>query len=145
MLQGGSHADARLRRAARQEAGGSEEESADESDADAAASPGSPDHDSADEEEALEAEKKRAQLAVLLSLGPEELARLDEDTRAAIEELRAQPESLASTPPVSNVPSARLILLRACLQAVIFFLGVSKQFISCISAAPVADHAGLQH
>lgn len=116
-LQGGSHADARLRRAARQEAGESEEESADESNADAAVSPGSPDHNSADEEEASEAERKQAQLAAMLSLGPEELARLEEGTRAAIEELRAQPESFASTPPVSKMPLARLMRLRACLQA----------------------------
>lgn len=125
-LQGGSHADARLRRAARQEAGESEEESGDESDADAAASPGSPVRDSADEEEALEADRKRAQLAAMLSLGPEELARLDEDTRAAIEELRAQPESLTSSPPVSSVPLAGLMQLRACLQAAICFYSSSR-------------------
>ncbi|KAK9828267.1 hypothetical protein WJX74_006117 [Apatococcus lobatus] len=118
--EGGNHADARMRRAARQEAGQSEEESEEASEEDAAGSPGSLNPDSVDEDEASEAIRKRAQLAVMLSLGPEELAGLDADTQAAIEELRAQPDAYASTPPTS---ASKCITLGEDSQAVLRLLG----------------------
>lgn len=103
-LQGGNHADARMRRAARLEAGQSEgDESDDESEEEAAGSPVDHSQDSADEEEEMEAGRKQAQLAAMLSLGLEDLAGLDEGTRAAIEQLRSQPDVQDATPPVGHL------------------------------------------
>ncbi len=100
-MQGGTHADARLRRAFREE-GGQSEESADESEGDDTGSQHDRSEHSEDEEVRLDAEQKQARLAAMLSLGPEDLARLDDGTRAAIEELRALPDAPTNTPPVRS-------------------------------------------